>query len=87
MANQRREAASGFAVLENAVDRCVIEDVCTGEVSAALEYLGTQATLKWPFDQFRRALVESTRNGIEKEARRQVLMASLNGVRRALYSG
>jgi len=56
------------AVLENALDRCMTEDVCTGEVSAALEYLGTQATLKWPFDQFRRALVEPTRKEIEKEA-------------------
>jgi len=57
-------------------------DVCTGEGSAALGDLGKKATVKWPFDQFRRALVESTRNGIEKEARRQVLMASLNGIQR-----
>jgi hypothetical protein len=86
MANQGTEVATALALLENAVNRCMIEDVCTGEVSAALEYLGTQAMLKWPFDQFRRARVESTRNGIEKEARRQVLMESLNGIRRALYS-
>jgi hypothetical protein len=84
MANQRREVAAALAVLEDALDRCMTEDVCTGEVTAALEYLATQATLKWPFDQFRRALVESTRNGIEKEARRQMLNASLNGIRRAL---
>ena len=84
MADHRIEVAAALAVLENAVNRCMTEDVCTGEVTAALEYLATQATLKWPFDQFRRALVESTRNGIEKEARRQMLNASLNGIRRAL---
>jgi hypothetical protein len=84
VADHRIEVAAALAVLENAVNRCMTEDVCTGEVSAALDYLGTKATLKWPFDQFRRALVESTRDGIEKEARRQVLNASLNGIRRAL---
>jgi hypothetical protein len=84
MAYDASKIIAALAVLENALDRCMIEDVCTGEVSAALEYLGTQATLKWPFDQFRRALVEPTRNEIEKEARRQVLNASLNGIRRAL---
>ena len=86
MADHRSEVGAALAVLEDAVNRCMTEEVCTGEVTAALEYLATQATLKWPFDQFRRALVESTRNGIEKEARRQVLMESLNGIRRALYS-
>ena len=86
MAYDASKIIAALAVLENALDRCMIEDVCTGEVSAALEYPGTQATLKWPFDQFRRALVEPTRDGIEKEARRQMLMASLNGIRRALYS-
>ena len=84
MANHRSAVATALAVLENALDRCMTEDVCTGEVTAALEYLATQATLKWPFEQFRRALVEPTRNEIEKEARRQVLNASLNGIRRAL---
>ena len=84
MANHQSEVATALAVLEDAVNRCMTEDVCTGEVTAALDYLGTQATLKWPFDQFRRALVEPTRNEIEKEARRQILNASLNGIRRAL---
>jgi len=84
VADHRSEVGAALAVLEDAVNRCMTEDVCTGEVSAALEYLGTHATLKWPFDQFRRALVESTRNEIEKEARRQVLNASLNGIRRTL---
>ena len=83
MANHQSEVATALAVLEDAVNRCMTEDVCTGEVTAALDYLGTQATLKWPFDQFRRALVEPTRNEIEKEARRRVLNASLNGIRRA----
>jgi hypothetical protein len=84
MANQGTEVAAALALLENAVDRCMTEDVCTNEVLAALEYLSTKATVKWPFNQFRRALVEPTRDGIEKEARRQVLNASLNGIRRAL---
>jgi hypothetical protein len=79
MANHRTAIATALAVVENAVDRCMTEDACTDEVTAALDYLATQATLKWPFDQFRRALVESTRNEIEKEARRQILNASLNG--------
>jgi hypothetical protein len=83
MADHRSEVGAALAVLEDAVNRCMTEEVCTGEVTAALEYLATQATLKWPFDQFRRALVEPTRNEIEKEARRQVLNASLNGIRRA----
>jgi hypothetical protein len=55
VADHRSEVAAAFAMLENAVNRCVTEDVCTGEVTAALEYLGAKATLKWPFDQFRRA--------------------------------
>ena len=84
MADHRSKVAAALAVLEDAVNRCMTEDVCTDEVTGALEYLGTQATLKWPFDQFRRALAESTRDGIEKEASRQVLDASLNGIRRAL---
>jgi hypothetical protein len=71
-------------MLENAVNRCMTEDVCTGEVSSALDYLCTQSHCEVAFDQFRRALVEPTKDGIEKEARRQVLMASLNGIRRAL---
>ena len=82
MANHRSEVAAALAVLENAVNRCMTEGVCTSEVSAALEYLATQATVKWPFNQFRRAIGESTKDGIEKEARRQVLMASLNGIQR-----
>ena len=85
MTNHRSEVATALAVLEDAVDRCMTEDVYTDEVTAALEHLGSQAMLRWPFDQFRRALAESTRDGIEKEARRQVLNASLNGIRRALH--
>ena len=45
MAYDASKIIAALAVLENALDRCMIEDVCTGEVSAALEYLGTQATL------------------------------------------
>ena len=59
------------------------EDVCTQEVLAALDYLDAQTSVKWPFDQFRRAVTETVKDGIDSEARRQVLMASLNRIRRA----
>lgn len=38
----------------------------------------------WLFDQFRGALFETVKDGIEQEARRQVLMASQKGIRRVL---
>jgi hypothetical protein len=48
--------------------------------------LAAEATVKWPFDQFRRTVVKPATGRVEKEARRQVLMASLNGIRRTLMT-
>jgi hypothetical protein len=33
--------------------------------------------VKWPFDHFRGALIKTATGGIEKEAKRQVLMINL----------
>ena len=74
-----------IAVLENAV---IAIDARTDEVLAALDFLEQRATVKWPFDQYRNAFAnESREQGINKEGRRQVLNASLNGIRRAVQSG
>jgi len=39
--------------------------------------LASEATAKWPFDHFRGALIKTATGGIEKEAKRQVLMINL----------
>lgn len=71
---------SALAVLEDALERCRKEDMRTPDVFAALDFLEAHAFRKWPFDQFRDALENST----SEEGRRQVLNASLNGIRLAL---
>jgi hypothetical protein len=38
-------------------------NVCTAEVLAALDLLAAQATVKWPFDQFRRTVVKPATGG------------------------
>ncbi len=48
---------TALAVLKDAVDRSYTDDVGTPEVHAALEYLDARATIKWPFEQFRKAPV------------------------------
>jgi hypothetical protein len=57
---------------------------CTAQDLPALELLAAQATLKWPFDQFRRTVVKPATGGIEIEATRLMLNALLNGIRRGL---
>ena len=86
MAESQDKLTAALATLENAVTRCMTEDVCTAEVVAALDSLASQSAVKWPFDQFRRSLLDQTKRewGFEKEARRQVMNASLNAIRRAL---
>jgi len=87
MATEPKEVTAALAVLDDAVNRCMKEDnVCMAEVLAALDLLAAKATVKWPFEQFRNALLaDKGTQEFEKEAKRQVLMASLNGIRRALH--
>ena len=74
------DKTTALAVLEDALERCRKEDMRTSDVFAALDFLEALAIRKWPFDQFRDAL----ENSISEEGRRQVLNASLNGIRLAL---
>jgi hypothetical protein len=76
---------AALAVLEDAVRRCMTENVLTAEVLAALDFLDGQATVKWPFDQFREALAPKEGElDLNREGRRQILNASLNGIKNAV---
>jgi hypothetical protein len=74
------DKTTALAVLEDALERCRREDMRTAEVYGALDFLEAHAVRKWPFDQFRDALENSTSD----EGRWQVLNASLNAIRVAL---
>ena len=78
--------SKGLAILEDALDRCRTEDIRTPEVFAALDFLEARTNPKWPFKQFREALEGSVSQDWEIEGRRQILNASLNGIRRAVSS-
>jgi hypothetical protein len=73
------EIARAVAVLDDAFSRCRKEDMLTPEVYAALDYLKSKSTEKWPFDQFRFAL-----DSDDPEGRWQNLNASLNGIKRVV---
>jgi hypothetical protein len=76
---------TALAVLEDAVRLCLTENVATEEVLAALDFLGAKAAVQWPFEQFRKAL--SAKEGeldLNREGRRQILNASLNGIKNAV---
>jgi hypothetical protein len=73
-----------LAILQDALDCSHTEDIRTPEVFAALDFLAARATAKWPFKQFREALEGSVSQDWEIEGRRQILNASLNGIRRAV---
>jgi hypothetical protein len=77
---------NALIVLEDAVDRCMTDNVETPAVLAALDFLDRQATVvKWPFDQFRKALAPKEGElDLNREGRRQILNASLNGIKRAV---
>jgi len=45
-----------LAELENALNRCRIEDMQTREVRAALEYFSGRLRVVWPLELFRNAL-------------------------------
>jgi len=70
------DTGTALTVLQQALDRCRKEDVRTPDVFAALDFLELRAVQKWPFEQFRRAL-DST----DREGRWQMLNASLNGIK------
>ena len=76
-----------FAVLEDALRRCATEDMRTPDVDAALIALARQASETWPFDQFRHALDGTGDTIADGVGRRQVVTASLNGIRRVCGSG
>src|SRR5215472_11324785 len=68
--------SNALAILQDALDRCLTEDMRRPEVFAALDFLSQQATVKWPFDQFRDALSRDGSQQWESEARWQMLNAS-----------
>jgi hypothetical protein len=79
------DVPSALIVLEDAVDRCMTDNVETPAVLAALDFLDRQATVKWPFEQFREALApEEGELDLNREGRRQILNASLNGIKNAV---
>jgi hypothetical protein len=60
---------TALAVLEDAVDQCMTENVQTSEVLAA--FVAAQATITWPFEQFRKALAPKEGEfDFDKEGRR-----------------
>jgi hypothetical protein len=74
-----------LAALDDALQRCRTEDVRYGlGISAALDFLELRATEKWPFEQFRKALEDFSPDGVNAEARWQLLNASLNGIKRVI---
>jgi hypothetical protein len=70
---------SNIDVLSRAVGRCRNEDIRTDEVLHALDFLEHRASVKRPFEQFRKTL--DNRN---IETRCKVLNASLSSIRQAL---
>ena len=78
------DVTTAIAILQDALDRCRTEEMRTPKVFAELDLLAARATAKWPFKQFREALEGSVSQDWEIEGRRQILNASLNGIRRAV---
>jgi hypothetical protein len=76
---------TALTILEDAVRLCITENVATEEVLAALDFLGAKAAVKWPFEQFRKALApKEDELDLNREDRRQILNASLNGIKNAV---
>jgi hypothetical protein len=73
------DVETAIAVLEDALNRCRREDMRTPEVFAALDFLSSRASRKWPFDQFRNSL-----DIANEEGRWQNVNASLNAVKLAV---
>lgn len=77
---------TALAVLADALDRCEREDMRTDAVFAALDFLSARSEVKWPFENFRRALdwYQSDETRSQATGRWQNVNASLNGIRRAV---
>ena len=78
------DTRSALELLYSAVDCFSSENVDTAEIGAALDFLQARSKVAWPFEQFRVALKTKPGEDWEIEGRRQILSASLNGIRRAL---
>jgi hypothetical protein len=79
------DTLTALTILEDAVRLCITENVATEEVLAALDFLGAKAAVKWPFEQFREALAPKEGElDLDREGRRQILNASLNGIKNAV---
>ena len=77
-------ARNALAVLVDALDRCRAEDMRTPAVMVALDVLGGDSSVTWPYEQFRRALdYGQAETSSQAEGRWQNVNASLNAVRRA----
>jgi hypothetical protein len=75
---------AALAILSDALNRCRDEDMRTPEVFAALDLLESQASIAWPFEQFRRSLDFGVGDESHAGGRWQNVHASLNAVRRAV---
>jgi len=73
-----------FIILQSALERCRVEDVRTPGIYDALTFLESHSAVKWPFDNFRTALLSPRSSNQEKEALWQALNISLDGIRRCL---
>jgi hypothetical protein len=78
------DTVSAIAVLTDALQRCRTEDMRTPNAFAALDFLAARASVKWPFEQFRKSLDSTGFELWEAEARWQTLNASLNGIKLAI---
>jgi hypothetical protein len=76
---------TALRVLEDAVKRCMTDNVNTAEVLDALDFLRRRAAVSWPFEHFRKSLASRDRAlDLDPEGRRQALNASLNGIKLVL---
>ena len=73
-----------FNILQSAVARCRVEDVRTPGIYGALTFLESRSAVKWPFDNFRTALVYPRSSNQEKEAYWQELNTWLGAIRRCM---
>ena len=76
---------TALTILEDAVRLSLTENVATEKVLAALDFLGAKTAVKWPFEQFRKAItpIEGELD-LNRESRSQILNASLNGIKNAV---
>jgi hypothetical protein len=73
---------TAIEVLDGAVRDCKKKNVQTPEVYEALNLLQRVVSPAWLILQFRNALDRRSETDLEREGQRQVLGASLNGIRR-----